>query len=163
MYRIFGLIIIFLLGTKQTLAACPVCVIAVGAGVSLSRWLGVDDLISGLWIGAFMASLVVWTIDWLESKNIKYRFRNFSVFSLYYVLTLIPLYYKDFFSSDDYRIGFMSRLLLGIIVGTSIFFLSQLANFALKEKNDGKVYFPFQKIVLSIVILVLFNILFYFV
>ena len=29
-------------GTKA-LAICPVCTVAVGAGIGLSRWLGIDD------------------------------------------------------------------------------------------------------------------------
>ena len=33
-------------------AICPVCTVAVGAGIGLSRWLGIDDSITGLWIGA---------------------------------------------------------------------------------------------------------------
>jgi hypothetical protein len=32
-------------------AICPLCTIAVGAGVGLSRWIGVDDAVTGLWIG----------------------------------------------------------------------------------------------------------------
>jgi hypothetical protein len=33
---------------------CPVCTIAVAGGVGLCRYLGIDDLISGSWIGALL-------------------------------------------------------------------------------------------------------------
>jgi hypothetical protein len=36
---------------------CPVCTIAVAGGVGLCRYLGIDDLISGAWIGALLFSL----------------------------------------------------------------------------------------------------------
>ncbi len=32
---------------------CPVCSISIGVGVGLCRYLGIDDLISGVWIGGF--------------------------------------------------------------------------------------------------------------
>jgi len=33
---------------EKALAVCPICTVAVGAGVGLSRWLGIDDTIN--WI-----------------------------------------------------------------------------------------------------------------
>ena len=32
-------------------AVCPVCIVAVGAGLGLSEYLGIDDTIAGVWIG----------------------------------------------------------------------------------------------------------------
>jgi len=48
---------------------CPVCTIAVTAGVGLSRWLGVDDLISGLWVGGLLVSLIGLTFSLVEQKG----------------------------------------------------------------------------------------------
>ncbi len=39
------------LGANSAQAICPICTIAVGAGVGFSRYLGIDDTIAGLWIG----------------------------------------------------------------------------------------------------------------
>ncbi len=58
---------------------CPVCTIAVGAGIGLSRWLGVDDLISGLWIGGLIVSLIGMTILWLNKKNLKNNFLRLAI------------------------------------------------------------------------------------
>jgi len=58
--------------TQKALAVCPICTLAVGAGVGLSRWLGIDDTISGLWVGGLIVSLIYWTIDWLGEE--KYSF-----------------------------------------------------------------------------------------
>ena len=51
---------------SQTLAFCPVCTIAIGAGIGLSRWIGVDDGITGLWVGGLIISLIIWFLSWLE-------------------------------------------------------------------------------------------------
>ena len=53
---IFGLNLLF---AKQALAVCPICTIAVGAGVGLSRYFGVDDAITGLWVGGLIVSMIV--------------------------------------------------------------------------------------------------------
>ncbi|MCX6758247.1 MAG: hypothetical protein NTX14_00895, partial [Candidatus Nealsonbacteria bacterium] len=54
-----------LLTARPALAVCPICTVAVGAGLGLSRWFGIDDSISGLWIGGLIVSFILWTIDWL--------------------------------------------------------------------------------------------------
>lgn len=57
------LILAFLLFGVQVQAVCPVCTVAVGAGVGFSRYLGIDDTIAGLWIGALIVSVSMWTIN----------------------------------------------------------------------------------------------------
>ncbi|KKU63742.1 MAG: hypothetical protein UX88_C0023G0019 [Candidatus Woesebacteria bacterium GW2011_GWC2_47_16] len=63
--------IIFLLSPKTALAVCPVCTVAVGAGLGVSRWLGIDDSVSGIWVGGLVVSLSFWFADWLTKKNLK--------------------------------------------------------------------------------------------
>jgi len=57
-------------------AVCPVCTVAVGAGLGFSRYLGIDDTISGIWIGGLMVSISFWTIDWMKTKKWNYRSRR---------------------------------------------------------------------------------------
>jgi len=49
----------------------------------------------------------------------------------------------------------MDKLLAGIIVGSVVFILSVLFNDFLKKKNQGKVYFPFQRVVIPILFLII--------
>ena len=51
-------------------AACPVCSVAVAGGVGFSRWLGIDDTISGIWLRGLIVSLSFWFLSWLDKKNI---------------------------------------------------------------------------------------------
>lgn len=69
----------YLLTIGSAYAICPICTIAVGAGVGLSRWLGVDDTISGIWIGGLAISSIWWTINWLNSKHIRFLAENHSL------------------------------------------------------------------------------------
>jgi len=62
------------LTSAKAFAICPVCTIAIGAGLGLSRWLGVDDVISGIWIGGLLVSTSLWTVNWLRSKKLTLNF-----------------------------------------------------------------------------------------
>ena len=58
----------YLLFVNEVDAVCPVCTVAVIGGLGLSRWLGIDDAITGIWIGGLIISLSLWFTDWLYKK-----------------------------------------------------------------------------------------------
>jgi hypothetical protein len=136
-------------------AVCPVCTIAVGVGVGLCRYLGIDDTISGTWIGGLIISLIFWTVDWLNKKNTRFLFRKILVAIFYYAIIILPLYKMNIMGHPQNKLWGMDKLLAGIIVGSVIFILSVLFNDFLKKKNQGKVYFPFQRVVIPILFLII--------
>jgi hypothetical protein len=140
-------------------AVCPVCVVAVGAGLGLSRWLGVDDLISSLWIGGLLASLSIWTVIWLKQKGWNFKFYKIVIPAAYYVLTLYPLWQWDVIGHPLNKIFGIDRIFFGSMLGTAIFLASVLLHNFLKKKNNGKSYFPYQKVVVPFVILLIFSLI----
>jgi hypothetical protein len=161
---IVGLGVVF---AKQALAVCPVCTIAVGAGVGLSRWLGIDDTITGLWVGGLIVSMIVWTESWLEKKNIRFTGRAVVDTLVYYAVVVVPLYYSGVIGSPRNKLFCVcglnvDKLLFGIIVGSIGFWWGASWYFHLKEKNNGHAYFPFQKVVMPIAPLIILSIIFYF-
>jgi hypothetical protein len=156
-----------LLLAKQVLAVCPICTIAVGAGVGLSRWLGIDDTITGLWVGGLIVSMITWTESWLEKKNIHFKGRVFVNILAYYILIVIPLYYSgimghpqnQLFCFGDFNID---KLLFGIITGSLAFWFGAEWYFYLKEKNNNHAYFPFQKVIMPILPLIILSVIYYF-
>ncbi len=146
---------------KTTLAVCPVCTVAVGAGVGLSRWLGVDDMIAGAWIGGLLVSVSWWTIGWLDNKQIKFKGRKILVSLAYYLITILPLYFSGIIGHPYNEFCGMDKLLFGIICGSIGFLAGALLSLWLKKKHGGKVYFPFQKVVLPVAMLIIINIALY--
>lgn len=145
----------------QANAVCPVCTVAVCAGVGLSRWLGVDDLISGVWVGGLILSVILWTLDWLNKKQIRFKFRSALVYILFYLLLLLPLYYKDIIGNPSNKFLGIDKLLFGIILGTIVFLFAVLSHNFLKKRNQGKSYFPFQKVVLPLAFLIITSLIIY--
>jgi hypothetical protein len=144
-------------------AVCPVCIVAVGAGVGLCRWLGIDDTISGLWIGGMLVAVSMWTIFWFEKKKWKFKFYQPIIFLAYYAFTVWPLLSFNIMGHPLNKLWGLDKILLGIIVGTIVFFFSVFLNGHLKKKNNNKVYFPYQKVVIPVVLLTVFSFIFYFI
>jgi len=164
--KIFSSILIlisaFFLCANIAQAICPVCTIAVGAGVGLSRWLGVDDTISGLWIGGITVSVIWWTISWMEKKKIKFKGRKILVALGYYAIIVGPLYYGEIVGHPDNKLIGIDKLMLGIWIGSFLFLTGAIFHFQMKKNNGDKVFFPFQKVVFSISPLIVFSAVFYF-
>ncbi len=159
---ILGLILV---SAEKALAVCPICTVAVGAGVGLSRWLGIDDSITGLWIGGLAVSMITWTISWFDKKNIRFKGRIIVTILGYYSLIVVPLYFMGIMGNQINTIcacGAIDKLLLGVITGSIAFWFGASWYYHLKEKNQGRAYFPFQKVVMPISPLILLSIIFYF-
>jgi uncharacterized membrane protein YhdT len=140
---------------------CPVCTIAVAGGVGLCRYLGIDDLISGVWIGALLFSLSLLTIEWLNKKKIKFLFRKPLVFVFWYGLTIFPLIKIGIIGHPLNKFLGIDKLIFGIFSGSIVFLISILFENYLRKKNQGKIYFKFQKVLIPILFLIILSLIFW--
>ncbi|MCL4366823.1 hypothetical protein M1563_01495 [Patescibacteria group bacterium] len=159
-YVIFGSL--FSLGGYVALPAsvfahCPLCVAGAAVGLSLARTIGVDDSITGIWIGAFLGSISFWFYSWLVSKKISIIEKfNFLMKPLIYVLiwgSTLWSFYKFQLVVNMSKVYGLDKLTLGMIVGAVLFYLID----AVKLKH----YFNYQKIVFSLGGMILVSLLMY--
>ncbi len=145
-------------------AICPICTIVVSSGVGLSRYLGVDDSVSGLWVGGLTVSAIVWTIDWMEGKKIIFKGRNLLTWLAYYALVLSSFYYTNLINDPIQTLCSCAtdKLFLSIVTGSAAFGMGANWYYYTKEKNGGKALFPFQKVVFPVIPLILLSLFFYF-
>lgn len=162
-YSFFLILLISSLLTSQAQAICPVCTIAVGAGIGLAQWLGIDDAITGIWIGGLTISLIGWTINWLNKKNIRFYGRKILIVIIYYAIIVIPLFYKGLVGHPLNKLWGTDKLILGIILGSIAFFSAAIWYEILKKKNNDHAYFPFQKVVMPVGFLIILSLIFYFI
>jgi len=145
-------------------AVCPVCTVAVVSGLGFTRWLGIDDSISGLWIGGLTVSMIFWTIDFCNRKKFTFKFRDATIFIAFYLLIVLPLhFYKLISGSWNIFSPSADKLLLGLYFGSAAFWAGVELYEFVKRKNGGKAHFPFEKVVFPIVPLIVASILFYFI
>ena len=160
---LFILLSVVLFSAKSAFAICPVCTIAVGAGIGLSRWLGVDDTVTGLWVGALIVSSIMWTINWMNKKNYRFKGRKILITVGYYLIIIVPLYWKGIIGHPFNRIWGVDKIVFGTIIGSIVFLASVLWYDDLKKKNNGKAYFPYQKVAMPVGFLAIFSAIFYFI
>jgi hypothetical protein len=161
------LLLLGLLSAKAALAVCPVCTVAVVGGIELSRYLGVDDSITGLWVGGLTVSLIFWTIDWFNKKNIRFKGRKILTTIGYYILVVLPLYFLKIIHLHIPRYETfcgcgIDKMSVGIASGSVAFLIGALVYEYLKKKNNGRAHFPFEKVVFPIAPLIILSIIFYF-
>ena len=156
------LAVLLLLAAKSAYAVCPVCTVAVGAGLGLAEYFGIDDSISGIWIGALIVSMSLWTIDWLDRKNIKFKGRKILIFVGYYVIVILPLWLKGKIGHPFHQICGIDKLLFGIILGSVLFSIGVILHNYLRKRNEKKSYFKGQKIAFAIAPLIIASLILYF-
>lgn len=144
-------------------AICPICTIVVSSGVGLSRYLGVDDSVSGLWVGGLTVSAIAWTLDWMDKKKIAFKGRTLLTSLGYYTLVLSAFYFADFMESPIQTLCACAtdKLFLGIVTGSAAFAMGAQWYYHTKEKNGGKALFPFQKVAFPVIPLILVSLFFY--
>jgi hypothetical protein len=167
LYIASPLVLIGLLSAKATLAVCPVCTVAVVGGIELSRYLGVDDSVTGLWVGGLTVSLIFWTIDWLNKKNIRFKGWKILTVIVYYALVILPLYLLKIIHLNIPRYETfcgcgIDKMSVGIASGSIFFLIGALFYNYLKKKNNGHAHFPFEKVVFPIAPLIILSVVFYF-
>lgn len=134
-------------------AHCPLCVGGAVVGLSVARFLGVDDAITGLWMAAFLGAISFLLANRFKSylKPVIY----FAIFALtvwsFYAFNSWAVTNLKFFLINTHlaKVAGLDRLTFGIILGAVIFYTVDLADNYLIKRN-GKVYFPYQRIFVSL-------------
>jgi len=144
-------------------AVCPVCTVAVGAGLEGARLLGVDDVITGIWAGGLTLSLFFWTAGWLKKRGLVSVWLQIVVpFVVCYGL-LAAVYLMPGVTFGAQTLWGIDKFLLGIIVGTVAFYLGARWYIKIKRNNGGHARFPFQKVVVPLSFLILATAIFWLI
>jgi len=141
-------------------AHCPLCVGGAAIGLSVARFFGIDDAITGVWLAAFIGAISFWFDSWLAKKiKVKPRILRPVIYIVLFGLTI-----WSFYALNDYMISKvrfylinthagqifgLDKLTFGVISGGILFYLVDALDTFIIKRN-GKVYFPYQKIVVSL-------------
>ena len=141
--------------------ACPICTIAIGAGVGVAESLGVPTSVVGLWAGALLTLLGYWMIKFFDNRGWKFFGRNALLIGL--SVAMIGFAYVgdiDYTPVWICNVLYIDPILFGAIVGMIVFILVEKLYEFMKRKNGGYAHFPFERVVLPVVVLALFSWLF---
>lgn len=136
--------------------ACPICTIAIGAGVGVAQKLGVPVAIVGLWAGALLTLFGYWLVKFFDKRGWKFWGRNALLIGLS-VAMIAFAYVGDIDYSPQWFMGciYIDPILFGTLVGMILFVLVEKLYERMKAKNGGHAHFPFERVVLPVVALAL--------
>lgn len=161
-YKVLVLLLMPLLSSiiilPEVTAHCPLCTAATVVGVGVTRSLGWDDSIVGVFVGAMIVSSALWINNILRKKDIGGHagLRIVSIILATFVLTILTFYYAGLFGlGNSYRIFGIEKLTFGTISGGIVSLGAFWISNRLKEKNEGKVFFNYQTMILTFLALIL--------
>jgi len=160
---VFLLLASYFLLPNTVYAVCPICTIAVGAGLGLSRWLGIDDAVSSVWIGGLILSSSFWLIDWLKKKNYELKIKNYEylVIAAMYAFVLLPLWYGKIIGHPLNTILGVDKIIFGTAVGSIMFLFGMWLDKKVR-KIKGKQLFQYQKVIFPVASLVIASLIIYY-
>ncbi|MBQ8870931.1 MAG: hypothetical protein IJ019_06115 [Alphaproteobacteria bacterium] len=162
LFTLFFLFSLFFVKSVLANPACAVCTIAVGASLEIARKLGVDDSVVGVWAGAFLVLLGYWTIKWFDKKNWHFKGRDFII--LVTSVAMIGFMYmgKLKYHAEVIGIFYLDPFLFSTIAGAVVLVLSSDFYQWMKQKNGGHAHFPFEKVAVPVLSLLLLSTYFYY-
>jgi len=156
-------LVIFLGTTTQVHAVCPICTVAVGAGLGISRWLGIDDTVTGIWIGGLILSSGLWLADWIGKKGWKVPYKEAISVGLFFLFVVPPLYWGKMIGLVGNTLWGIDKVLLGITIGSTLFLLGVWLDKWLRTTNSDKVYVYYQKVIIPVFLLSVASFVFYLI
>ncbi|MFA7253246.1 MAG: hypothetical protein WC107_01685 [Patescibacteria group bacterium] len=138
------------------------CTIAVGGAMVMLEKYGVDNTISGLWIGAFALSSGLMVNNWLKKREFDFKASSFFVLFITYGSIVVPLYMADIIGHPEKTLWGIDKIILGMILGSMFFYLGHLLYIEIRVRF-GKPWFPFQKIAMPLLPLIILSIIFYLI
>jgi drug/metabolite transporter (DMT)-like permease len=100
----------------------------------------------------------------ISRKNISFAGRNILTIGGYYLMVIFSLHFSHIISNPWETICgcLFDKLFIGIVTGGIAFYNGAVWYEFLKEKNGNKAYFPFQKVAMPIIPIILLSLLFSF-
>jgi membrane protein len=142
--------------------ACAVCTVAVGASLEIARQLGVDDSVVGVWAGAMLAIIGFWTIRWFERKGWNFKGRDWTLIIV--SVAMIGFMYISEIKYTPQVIGifYLDPFLFSTVLGALVMVWSSDFYQWMKARNGGHAHFPFEKVAVPVVALLLVSVYFYY-
>lgn len=142
---------------RPVYAQCPVCIVTVGGGLIIAKKLGIDDLLVSLWISGLNTAIAFWMAPKIKAKIIN----NPLLWSVgFYILTLIYLIFSKQVGHQGNTFLGIDKVIFGTTVGLFIFLGAIFTDKLIRYKNQGKVLFYYQKVIIPVGFLLLSTFIF---
>ncbi len=151
---------------KSVNAHCPLCTVGAAAAAGGAAWLGVNNAVIGVFLGAFAVSMGWWVSKLIKKQYVPYQMALIILFSfattIFPLLPLITGFYPLYISMmGDYgsllnRTYLVNLFLFGSIIGGIIVSVTPWLSKKISDSR-GKTL-PYQGIILTFALLIILGI-----
>lgn len=160
---IFLLALLFLAFPTPAHAVCPICTVAVAGGLGISRWLGIDDSVTGVWVGGLILSSGLWLADWIGKKGWRVPQKEIVSVVIFYLFVIPPLYWAKMIGLAGNTLWGVDKVILGTVIGSVLFMGGVGLDKWLRTTNEDKVYVYYQKVIAPVFLLTLGSFILYLI
>ena len=153
------MLVLGLMFPRSAWANCPVCVVTVGGGLILAEKLGIDTLLVSIWIAGLNTAISFMIADKIKKPGI---WKNGYLWSLIFLATALGYVYWTGQAGVGNNLWGIDKSVLGMSLGTGLFFGAVQLDKFIRSKREGKVLFYYQKVIIPLVSLLLTTIVFNF-
>lgn len=132
-------------------AQCPVCIVTVGGGLFIAKKLGIDDLLTALWISGLNVAISFWFVTFI--KKPKFLKNPFLWTIIMFISTYIYLASTKQMYHKNSTFMHVDKVLIGLILGTLVWLLGIGLDKLIRKYNNGKVLFYYQKVIVPLFLL----------
>jgi hypothetical protein len=132
-------------------AQCPVCVVTVGGGLFIAKKLGIDDLLVSIWLSGLNTAFAFWFSSMMKNRILK---NGYGWAASFFVLTLGYLAMSGQTGHPGNTFLGIDKTVFGMTLGFAVSLLAIGTERFLRSKNKGKVFFPYQKVIVPLIYLV---------
>lgn len=133
-------------------ANCPVCIVTVGGGLYLAKKLGIDDLLVSIWLSGLNSAIAYWIASNMKNKLLK---NGFGWATVFFILTIGYLVYTNQIGHTGNSILGIDKIIVGMTLGFVVFVKAVFLDALLRKKNKGRVFFPYQKVIIPLLLLII--------
>jgi len=133
-------------------AQCPVCIVTVGGGLLIAKKLGIDNLLTALWISGLNTAISFWFVSFVKKPKI---LKNPLIWT--FIMFISTFAYlagtKQMFGTHTTFLG-IDKVLVGLIAGMFVWLFGIWVDKFIRKHNGGKVLFFYQKVLVPLFILI---------
>lgn len=146
-------LLIFIILAKQSYAFCPACLIGTGIGFGLYYFLTKDIFITGIFLGAFIISLLIWIIN-LFTKKIKINIYLKNIIIIIIFIILIILLFNTLFFRITHDVVYLS--FSTVYGGLSLLIITASTSYLQKKLTSKKTKLYAKLLIIASLIIILY-------
>lgn len=134
-------------------AQCPVCIVTVGGGLFIAKKLGIDDLLTALWISGLNVAISFWFVSFIKKPKFLKNPLLWTAIMLGSTYAYLAMTQQMYHKNNTFM--YIDKVLVGLIMGTVVWLLGIGIDRLIRKYNNGKVLFFYQKVIVPLGLLLL--------